>query len=140
MILRFLVVLSCNVHILAFDQLLHVVIRRILIHVMTIQFLVLLVLSWLLNYVLAGRNRYLMFGVRLKRTRFLVGRFVESAFCGVFFFLGFDPDSIFFFILSLLAWHRLMGCGFHHCERLCHNDECGNCSAPCGKTRKSWYV
>ena len=33
-----------------------------------------------------------------------------------------------------------MGCGFHHCERLCHNDECGNCSAPCGKTRKSWYV
>ena len=33
-----------------------------------------------------------------------------------------------------------MGCGFHHCERLCHNDECGNCSAPCGKARKSWYV
>ena len=33
-----------------------------------------------------------------------------------------------------------MGCGFHQCERLCHNDECGNCSAPCGKARKSWYV
>jgi len=32
---------------------------------------------------------------------------------------------------------KLMGCGFHHCERLCHSDECGNCSAPCGKTRKS---
>lgn len=36
------------------------------------------------------------------------------------------PDSI-----------RLMGCGFHHCKRLCHSDECGNCSAACGKTRKS---
>ncbi|PPQ78281.1 hypothetical protein CVT25_011740 [Psilocybe cyanescens] len=32
---------------------------------------------------------------------------------------------------------RLMACGFHHCERLCHGDECGPCTAPCGKSRKS---
>ncbi|KAF8157144.1 hypothetical protein B0H34DRAFT_712422 [Crassisporium funariophilum] len=32
---------------------------------------------------------------------------------------------------------KLMTCGFHHCERLCHGDECGSCSAPCGKSRKS---
>ncbi|KAF8957390.1 hypothetical protein BDZ97DRAFT_1906818 [Flammula alnicola] len=32
---------------------------------------------------------------------------------------------------------KLMTCGFHHCERLCHGDECGPCTAPCGKSRKS---
>ncbi|KAF9525445.1 hypothetical protein CPB83DRAFT_859575 [Crepidotus variabilis] len=32
---------------------------------------------------------------------------------------------------------KLMSCGFHHCERLCHGDECGACVAPCGKSRKS---
>ncbi|KAF8814264.1 hypothetical protein BYT27DRAFT_7250228 [Phlegmacium glaucopus] len=31
---------------------------------------------------------------------------------------------------------RLMACRFHHCERLCHSDECGNCTAPYGKARK----
>ena len=66
---------------------------------MKIPFLVLLVLSWLLKYVLAGRSWYLMFVVRLKRTRCLVGRFVESTFFGVFFFLVSDPDSIFFIFL-----------------------------------------
>ena len=40
----------------------------------------------------------------------------------------------------LLTVYRLMTCGFHHCERLCHSDDCGNCNAPCGKARKSWYV
>lgn len=85
MILRFLVVLSCSVHILAFVQLLHVVIRRLLIRVTKIQFLVLLVLFWLPNYVLAGRSWYLMFVVRLKRKRCLVGLFAESKF-GVFGF------------------------------------------------------
>lgn len=35
---------------------------------------------------------------------------------------------------------RLMSCGFHHCERLCHGDDCGPCTAPCGKSRKLWYV
>ena len=32
-----------------------------------------------------------------------------------------------------------MACGFHHCERLCHGDECGPCTASCGKSRKLWY-
>ncbi|KAH9477552.1 FKBP12-associated protein 1-like protein [Psilocybe cubensis] len=32
---------------------------------------------------------------------------------------------------------KLMACGFHHCERLCHGDECGACTAQCGKSRKS---
>ena len=135
MILRFHVVLLCSVHILAFGQLLHVDIRRLLIRVMKIQFLVLPVPSWLPSYVLAGRSWYLMFVVRLKRTRCLVGWFVESAF-GVLCCLWF----LFLIRYSFFFWNRLMGCGFHHCERLCHNDECGNCSAPCGKTRKSWYV
>lgn len=33
---------------------------------------------------------------------------------------------------------KLMACGFHLCQRLCHGDACGGCTAPCGKTRKSW--
>ncbi|KAJ6608304.1 hypothetical protein B0H10DRAFT_528771 [Mycena sp. CBHHK59/15] len=33
---------------------------------------------------------------------------------------------------------RLLGCGFHHCERLCHTEEegCGACALACGKLRK----
>ncbi|KAK0444537.1 uncharacterized protein EV420DRAFT_1574342 [Desarmillaria tabescens] len=31
---------------------------------------------------------------------------------------------------------KLMGCGFHHCERVCHVDECGACTSICGKPRK----
>ncbi|EPQ53520.1 hypothetical protein GLOTRDRAFT_45377 [Gloeophyllum trabeum ATCC 11539] len=31
---------------------------------------------------------------------------------------------------------KLLGCGFHHCQRLCHGDDCGSCSAVCGKPRK----
>ncbi|KAI9063381.1 hypothetical protein FKP32DRAFT_707113 [Trametes sanguinea] len=31
---------------------------------------------------------------------------------------------------------KLLGCGFHHCERFCHGDACGPCHAPCGKPRK----
>jgi len=31
---------------------------------------------------------------------------------------------------------RLLGCGFHHCQRLCHGDECGPCTFACGKPRK----
>ena len=27
-------------------------------------------------------------------------------------------------------------CGFHHCDRLCHGDDCGPCHATCGKPRK----
>ncbi|KAH7882494.1 hypothetical protein F5I97DRAFT_1910820 [Phlebopus sp. FC_14] len=32
---------------------------------------------------------------------------------------------------------RLLSCGFHRCERSCHADECGPCTAVCGKARKS---
>ena len=32
--------------------------------------------------------------------------------------------------------HRLLACGFHHCDRLCHGDTCGACHAVCGKSRK----
>ncbi|KAG9311585.1 hypothetical protein JVU11DRAFT_7794 [Chiua virens] len=32
---------------------------------------------------------------------------------------------------------KLLACGFHHCERLCHADACGTCTAVCGKSRKS---
>ncbi|KAJ3566139.1 hypothetical protein NP233_g7178 [Leucocoprinus birnbaumii] len=32
---------------------------------------------------------------------------------------------------------RLLSCGFHHCERSCHADDCGKCTATCGKLRKS---
>jgi len=32
---------------------------------------------------------------------------------------------------------KLMGCGYHTCERLCHSDPCGPCVATCGKLRMS---
>ncbi|KAL4079530.1 hypothetical protein J3A83DRAFT_1117042 [Scleroderma citrinum] len=32
---------------------------------------------------------------------------------------------------------RLLPCGFHQCQRTCHEDECGGCAAVCGKSRKS---
>jgi transcriptional repressor NF-X1 len=35
---------------------------------------------------------------------------------------------------------RTMDCGFHTCERLCHADACGSCTAVCGKDRKLWSV
>ncbi|KAG6330942.1 hypothetical protein ID866_8148 [Astraeus odoratus] len=35
---------------------------------------------------------------------------------------------------------RLLPCGFHQCRRTCHADECGPCTAICGKSRKSWLV
>ncbi|KAH8115899.1 hypothetical protein DFH11DRAFT_1582760 [Phellopilus nigrolimitatus] len=31
---------------------------------------------------------------------------------------------------------KLLDCGFHHCERLCHGAECGTCTSVCGKPRK----
>ncbi|ETW76970.1 hypothetical protein HETIRDRAFT_436690, partial [Heterobasidion irregulare TC 32-1] len=31
---------------------------------------------------------------------------------------------------------RLLGCGFHVCERLCHGGECGPCAQVCGEPRK----
>ena len=31
---------------------------------------------------------------------------------------------------------KLLSCGFHQCERLCHGDNCGDCHAVCGKSRK----
>ncbi|KAH8097069.1 hypothetical protein BXZ70DRAFT_974531 [Cristinia sonorae] len=31
---------------------------------------------------------------------------------------------------------KLLACGFHHCDRLCHSDGCGPCNAVCGKPRK----
>ena len=33
---------------------------------------------------------------------------------------------------------KLLACGFHHCERSCHADACGDCHAVCGKPRKLW--
>ena len=38
------------------------------------------------------------------------------------------------------ACGKLLSCGFHHCERSCHADNCGRCTAPCGKVRKLWCV
>ncbi|KAL5514440.1 hypothetical protein ACEPAG_2528 [Sanghuangporus baumii] len=34
------------------------------------------------------------------------------------------------------ACGKLLDCGFHHCERLCHSGECGTCSSVCGKPRR----
>ncbi|ESK87323.1 shuttle craft like transcriptional regulator [Moniliophthora roreri MCA 2997] len=31
---------------------------------------------------------------------------------------------------------KLMECGFHRCDRLCHADDCGRCTSMCGKSRK----
>jgi len=31
---------------------------------------------------------------------------------------------------------KLLGCGFHRCQKLCHNGDCGDCSSVCGKPRK----
>jgi len=31
---------------------------------------------------------------------------------------------------------KLLKCGFHRCDRLCHSDDCGPCKNPCGKPRK----
>ncbi|GJE93163.1 FKBP12-associated protein 1 homolog [Phanerochaete sordida] len=31
---------------------------------------------------------------------------------------------------------KLLSCGFHQCDRLCHGDACGACHAVCGKSRK----
>ncbi|KAG2352299.1 hypothetical protein BDR07DRAFT_884739 [Suillus spraguei] len=35
---------------------------------------------------------------------------------------------------------KSLACGFHHCERPCHTDDCGMCTAVCGKSRKSWLA
>mgnify|MGYP001453093061 CR=1 FL=1 len=35
---------------------------------------------------------------------------------------------------------KLLSCGFHHCESSCHSGDCAPCTAPCGKSRKLWYV
>lgn len=40
----------------------------------------------------------------------------------------------------LISFVRLLACGFHHCDRLCHGDSCGECHAVCGKSRKLWYA
>ena len=80
MILQFFVVLLCSVHILAFDRLLHVVIRRLLIRVTKIPFLVLLDLSWLPSYVLVGRSWYLMFVFRLVSCGTICGKYVWRFF------------------------------------------------------------
>ncbi|KAF8872738.1 hypothetical protein BD779DRAFT_1613762 [Infundibulicybe gibba] len=34
------------------------------------------------------------------------------------------------------ACGKLLACGFHHCEKLCHSGDCGACVLPCGKARK----
>ncbi|KAL5521524.1 FAP1 [Sanghuangporus sanghuang] len=34
------------------------------------------------------------------------------------------------------ACGKLLDCGFHHCERLCHSGECGTCTLTCGKPRR----
>ncbi|KAL5498772.1 FAP1 [Sanghuangporus vaninii] len=34
------------------------------------------------------------------------------------------------------ACGKLLDCGFHHCERLCHSGECGTCTLICGKPRR----
>src|SRR6266576_6323863 len=39
----------------------------------------------------------------------------------------------------LNARTRLLSCGFHRCQRLCHEADCGACTAHCRKERKSWY-
>ncbi|KAG7093459.1 hypothetical protein E1B28_007135 [Marasmius oreades] len=31
---------------------------------------------------------------------------------------------------------KLLGCGFHRCDRLCHAGDCGSCASMCGKSRK----
>ncbi|KAF9266718.1 hypothetical protein L218DRAFT_921323 [Marasmius fiardii PR-910] len=31
---------------------------------------------------------------------------------------------------------KLLGCGFHRCDRLCHANDCGPCTSMCGKSRK----
>ncbi|EJD05624.1 uncharacterized protein FOMMEDRAFT_165999 [Fomitiporia mediterranea MF3/22] len=31
---------------------------------------------------------------------------------------------------------RLLDCGFHHCQRTCHDGDCGTCTSMCGKPRK----
>jgi transcriptional repressor NF-X1 len=35
---------------------------------------------------------------------------------------------------------KLLPCGFHACQRMCHGDDCGPCESVCGKDRKLWYV
>ncbi|KAJ7597086.1 hypothetical protein C8J56DRAFT_307354 [Mycena floridula] len=34
------------------------------------------------------------------------------------------------------ACGKLLDCGFHRCEKLCHAGSCGECNSPCGKSRK----
>jgi hypothetical protein len=38
------------------------------------------------------------------------------------------------------ACGKLLACGSHTCDRLCHSGECGACAKVCGKDRKSWCV
>ena len=40
--------------------------------------------------------------------------------------------------LRLFIRARLLGCGFHRCQKLCHAGDCGACTAQCGKDRKLW--
>lgn len=50
------------------------------------------------------------------------------------------PSSLEGAYLFITLSRRLMACGFHHCERPCHGDDCGACTAPCGKSRKNWCI
>lgn len=87
--------------------------------------------SWPLNNALAERKSCRTLAALWRRRKSPVVPFVESTYpLRSYFCSPFTKNYVF----------RLMACGFHHCERLCHGDECGACTAPCGKLRKSWYV
>ena len=47
------------------------------------------------------------------------------------------PHSL---ILSTFSFNRLLSCGFHRCQRTCHDEDCGTCTTVCGKPRKSWLA
>src|SRR5258708_7373007 len=41
-------------------------------------------------------------------------------------------------VLCGTTCRKLLSCGFHHCEQLCHSNGCGECTAVCVKPCKLW--
>jgi hypothetical protein len=122
-------VLNAITHVLA--PLRHVITLVPFILAISTPSLALRVHSWPLNSARAERKSCRIPAALWRRRRSPVVPFVESKY----------PSGFYFYLLSTKNYvFRLMACGFHHCERLCHGDECGACTAPCGKLRKSWYV
>ena len=78
----------------------------------------------------AGRRKCQMSNARWSEKRCRVPLLAEGQFSSNVVLRDYSDDEC----------ARLLGCGFHRCQKLCHAGDCGACTAQCGKDRKLWYV